>query len=59
MYQQYRHKKQKSSSGAKVLAIVFVLAVLIGGLWYLPKLGKKVETAQTPVEETKTTSITD
>ena len=43
MYQKYRPQTKKSPWWPKALAIIFALAVLGWGLWYLPKMGEKVE----------------
>lgn len=60
MYQQYRNSKKSSSSkGAKVLAILFVLAILGGWLWYLSKIWQKVEEVEQNPDTQKPVSITD
>lgn len=60
MYQQYRRQKKSTSSPwAKIVAIIFILGVLGGWLWYLSKIWEKVEQAETQTLEQKPTSITD
>ncbi len=43
MYQQYRQPQKRSGKGVRVIAILFIIAILGGGLWYLSKLWQKVE----------------
>lgn len=60
MYQQYRRPaKAQWSKGAKIVAILFIIAVVWWWLWYLSQLWAKVEESENQVTEQKTESITD
>lgn len=57
MYQKYRPQKKSSPWWPKALAIIFAIAVLWWGLWYLPKMWEKVEQQETIDTTTQTWSF--
>ena len=59
MYQKYRPQKKSSPWWPKALAIIFAIAVLWTGLWYLPKMWEKVEQQETIDTMTQTWSFSD